>query len=648
MTRPITPQDLWNIPRVEGPCASADGHTVVVPVTHFDVEQNRGRTVLYLLENGVPRPLTDPQLSATSPAVDAGGNSVAFLRKDSEGHDQVHVLSLDGGEARRVTDLPLGASGVRWLPDGRLIIVVQLVTAAPTVEGTRRWRDEERNTQIRTTERRVYRFWDTWLTDGETWHPFVLDPVTEELRDLTPDRHWWWRLSSQGDPAAAYDISPDGSEITFSALELDESDELPIWRLYTVPVAGGDTVCRTPALPADATWPRYLPDGRLAYLFQREPDFYADRRRLAVIEQGNETHTVLTEEWDASISTFEPSGEDGFLLVSEQQGRMALFRADSSGDTPELVSADGSFSNILATSDGSIYARHERLQRPPEIVRVVDGSIERLTDFTSAALSDIDLGTVEETSVVGANGTDIQVFLVFPPGHDRSRPLPLVHMIHGGPHGTFGDSWHFRWNAQTFAAPGYLVALVNFHGSTSFGDAFTRSIHGRWGDQPSTDIMAVTDALIERGLADPERMAVTGGSYGGYLTAWLVSQTDRFSCAIAHAAVTNMGGMYATDMTYGFSRSRGAEVWEDPAQVERWSPSAHAAGYNTPTLVIHGERDYRVPVGQGLEFYGVLKAKGVPARLVYFPEENHWILKPQNSLVWYREIHDWLARWLAE
>jgi dipeptidyl aminopeptidase/acylaminoacyl peptidase len=221
-------------------------------------------------------------------------------------------------------------------------------------------------------------------------------------------------------------------------------------------------------------------------------------------------------------------------------------------------------------------------------------------------------------------------------------------MIHGGPHATFGDTWHFRWNAQAFAAPGYVVAMVNFHGSTSFGDSFARSIHGRWGDQPTVDILAATESLIERGIADPERMAITGGSYGGYLTAWMMSQTDRFRCAIAHAAVTNLGGMYATDMTYGFSRSRGAEIWEDPARVDRWSPSAHASGYNTPTLVIHGERDYRVPVTQGLELYGVLKSKGVPARLVYFPDENHWILKPQNSLVWYQEVHDWLAQWLAE
>ena len=187
---------------------------------------------------------------------------------------------------------------------------------------------------------------------------------------------------------------------------------------------------------------------------------------------------------------------------------------------------------------------------------------------------------------------------------------------------------------------------VNFHGSTSFGDAFTRSIHAGWGDKPTVDVEAATDALIQRGFINQGRMALTGGSYGGYLTAWMISQTSRYTCAIAHAAVTNLAGMYATDMTHGFARSRGAEIWEDPAVIERWSPSAHAMGYETPTLVIGGEGDFRVPITQSLELYGVLKSKGVEARLVYFPDENHWILKPQNSLVWYREVHDWLARWL--
>jgi len=222
-----------------------------------------------------------------------------------------------------------------------------------------------------------------------------------------------------------------------------------------------------------------------------------------------------------------------------------------------------------------------------------------------------------------------------------------VHLVHGGPHGVFGDQWHWRWSAQAFAARGYLVAMVNFHGSTSWGQDFATSIHGEWGLKPTDDILAATDQLIERGFIDPDRMAISGGSYGGYLTAWLTTQTDRFVCAIAHAAVTNLGGMYASDFTQGRPRAYGAEYFDDRQRVERWSPSAHAAGYSTPTLVIHGEQDYRVPVTQGLELYGVLKAKGVEARLVYYPDENHWILKPRNSIHWYGEVLGWLERYLS-
>ena len=213
---------------------------------------------------------------------------------------------------------------------------------------------------------------------------------------------------------------------------------------------------------------------------------------------------------------------------------------------------------------------------------------------------------------------------------------PLLHLIHGGPHGAFTDGWQWRWHAQCFAARGYLVAMVNFHGSTSFGAVFTSSIQGAWGDKPYRDIEAATDLLVGRGLVDETRMAVAGGSYGGYLVAFITGQTDRYSCAVAHAAVTNLGGMYASDITAGRALAYGAEIFEDRARVERYSPSSHAAGYNTPTLVIHGERDYRVPLTQGLELYGVLKAKEVPARLVYYPSENHWILNPQPSLHWYR------------
>jgi dipeptidyl aminopeptidase/acylaminoacyl peptidase len=256
------------------------------------------------------------------------------------------------------------------------------------------------------------------------------------------------------------------------------------------------------------------------------------------------------------------------------------------------------------------------------------------------------LGKVDDLSFSGADGDPVQMFLVYPPLFDAAGRWPLVQLIHGGPHGIFGDAWHWRWNVHCFAAPGQIVALVNFHGSSSFGQAFTASIEGTWGDQPYRDIEAATDHLIGLGFIDEAHMAVAGGSYGGYLAAYITAQTDRYACAVAHAAVTNLAGMYASDLTEGRRRAFGAEIWEDRAKVERFSPSTHAAGYGTPTLIIHGERDYRVPLTQGLELYGVLTAKGISARLVYYPEENHWILSPQSSLHWYGEVLGWLNLYL--
>jgi dipeptidyl aminopeptidase/acylaminoacyl peptidase len=254
---------------------------------------------------------------------------------------------------------------------------------------------------------------------------------------------------------------------------------------------------------------------------------------------------------------------------------------------------------------------------------------------------------VREITFEGSRGESVQMFLVLPPDFATGKKYPLVHMIHGGPHGTFGDLWHARWNAQAFAAPGYVVALVNFQGSTSWGQDFAQRIQGEWAARPFEDIMKATDLLITSGLVDEKRMAVTGGSYGGYMVTWIAGHTDRFKCIVNHAGVADLTAQYASDVTQGRGRAAGGEAWDGLEKQDLWSPVRFAKGMNTPMLVIHGEKDYRVPVGQGLLIYGVLKAKGVPARLVYFPDENHWVLKARNSLLWYKEVHAWLARWLG-
>ncbi len=278
----------------------------------------------------------------------------------------------------------------------------------------------------------------------------------------------------------------------------------------------------------------------------------------------------------------------------------------------------------------------------------LDGSgLRFLSSFNDALVARWALGEVREQTFAGAAGDEVQMYVVLPPGYQAGRRYPLVQVIHGGPVGTSADSFHPRWNAQLFAAPGYVVALVNFHGSSSFGQPFVESILGAHPDKPFTDVMKATDLLIAQGLADPQRLAAAGGSYGGFLVNWIAGHTPRFKALVTHAGVYDLLGQWASDGTWGRQHSYGGSPFTNLANVERWSPNRYSAGFTTPMLVLHGERDYRVPVTQGLELYGVLKAKGVPARLVYYPDENHWVLKPQNSRHWYGEVLGWLQRWLG-
>jgi dipeptidyl aminopeptidase/acylaminoacyl peptidase len=344
---------------------------------------------------------------------------------------------------------------------------------------------------------------------------------------------------------------------------------------------------------------------------------------------------------------------------AEIEGRCAIFSFDMksaldkrSGARPREIVRGGAIQSLQVAGKRG-FASLSTLREPPEAIAFDlhgkrAGEIRRLTGFTKPGMEAIEISNVEEWIFTGANGDPVQMYLVLPPGEKKVKKVPLVHMIHGGPHAAFRDEWHWRWNAQAFASPGYLVALVNFHGSTGWGQRFTASILGRWGDQPYKDVMAATDFLIEHGLVDPKRMAVTGGSYGGYLVSWIVSQTDRFATSINHAGVCDFQTQYASDVTQGRARSMGGEPWANVEGMDRYSPMREAAGFRTPMLVIHGERDYRVPHAQGIEIYNVYKAMKLPARLIVYPDENHWILKPRNSRLWYQEVQGWLDRWLGK
>ena len=652
--RPMTAEDLWAIPRVGSPILSPKGGAFAVTVTTFDLEKNHGRGRIWLVPldreggAGEPRPLTSADASSGEPAFSPDGKRLAFSRKADHGKAQLHVMPLDGGEAQKLTDLPLGIIDPRWLPDGSGIVFFSpLIRGHFTPQATQAEieRRDKDPVKAHVTEERFYRYWDTWVTTGETPHLFLLDLASGSLRDLTPDSVAWldWM-----DPTGHYDISPDGREITYSGIVFDAERSVIRPTLYRVPVAGGEVRDLTPTHPAENLRPRYSRDGSsIIFGMTQDPFFYADTVRLMRLDRASGKISPLLDGWDRSPSAWE-FGRDGQLyLIAEDQGRQSLFAIDpASPTTPREIVRGGTLTGMAVGDGGRVWFTLQSLAQPPEVFTASgDGTATAVTRFTEPFTRNFALGEVREVQIEGAQGEAIQMYLTFPPGYQGGR-LPLVHVIHGGPHGISGDAFHFRCNSHLFAAPGYLVAQVNFQGSTSWGQNFAQRIQGGWGDRPFEDIMLATDHLIAAGLADEKHMAAAGGSYGGYLVAWIAGHTDRFRCIVNHAGVYNLLSQYASDVTQGRAKSMGGEPWSGLDAIERWSPARYTSEMKTPMLVIHGERDYRVPVTQGLECYGVLKAKGVPARLVYFPDENHWVLKPRNSILWYREVLAWLERWI--
>ncbi len=653
--RAMTAEDLWAIPRVGAPVISPDGSWLAVGVTTYDLEKNEGRGRIWRVwaKGGDPIPLTSAETSSAEGAISPDGTQLAFTRKaDSPmatGKRQMFVLPLTGGEARRVTDLPLGAADPRWMPDGKgLVFVAPLIRGHATIEATKAEIDRREKDPVKAhaTEDRVYRYWDTWLTTGEVPHLWHLDLASNALRDLTPDSVTWLDFM---DPSGQFDISPDGREVSWAGIMVEKKTGFLRSTIFTASLTETRVTTLIPDRETEEFRPRYSPDGKwILYGQQLEPLFYADRHRLMAFDRASGKHTGVLSDWDRSPMHWMFAKEGTIFFEAEDEARVRLFSLKRGGE-PVRLTRDGSSSGFDIGPDGRLAFACQSMAEPTEVFTCDAGGsgLEKLTRFTAEVTSRYAVGETREMSFEGAKGETIQMFVVLPPGYESGKKYPLLHQIHGGPHGISPDAFHPRWNSQLFAAPGYVVALVNFQGSTSWGQNFAQRIQGEWAERPFGDVMKATDALIATGLVDEKRMAAAGGSYGGYMAAWIEGHTDRFRCIVNHAGVYNTLSQYASDVTQGRNLSFGGEPWEGIENITGCNPAHAAEGFNTPMLVIHGERDYRVPVTQGLECYGVLKAKGIPARLVYFPDENHWILKPRNSVFWYREVHGWLERFIG-
>ncbi len=649
---------LWRLHRVGTPQPSPDGSFAIVSVGSADLALNRVLTRLYRVptDGGPAHPLTQEGESASDPALSPDGRWLAFLRTPSgEKQPQLHLLDLQGGgEARRLTRLPLGAGDPRFLPDGSGVVVRSSVyRQAPDLDGTRARSEalpKEKST-ARVTEDRMYRFWDHWLTDGEVSHLFRIDRESGEVRDLTPTCHKLW---DPMDPDGSYDVDPTGEEAAFAAIVAEPPFQIASLGIYQTRVGTGEVSPLAVDPAFEFNRPRYSPDGRFLLYGRRPALEYVANTRMVLRDRLTGQERVLLPDWDRSAQGWEFLDAQTVVFLGEDQGcsRLCLVPVDGSSAVPQFLVTPGTVSAVRPAG-GRLFFSWDDLCHPPEVawMEASSGPSHRMGAFNDSLVEGIQWGKVEEIRYPGFAGEEVQMFLLRPPGDTGQKPLPLVHFIHGGPYGYFADHWHWRWHPQVVAARGYAVAMVNFHGSASYGHAFARSILGHWGEVAPFDVEVATDWLLAQGIVDEKRMAIAGGSFGGYMACFIPTFSHRYVCSVAHAACFDLANFMASDITQDVDLELGGAPWNLPADalaVEKWDPRSHTENYRTPTLVIHGEKDYRVPVGQGLALYGMLKAKKVPARLVYYPDENHWILAPGNSLHWYGEVLGWLERFLGK
>jgi len=659
---PFTARDLLAMHRIVELDPSPDRTALAFIVRTVDLASDRFRSDLWLLPamGGEPRPLTSGPASEHNPTFAPDGRSVFFLAAD-RGDVQIFQVGLDAGSSPvQISQLPVPVSNLQLTPSGRtLLFTAEVFVDCPDLACTKqrlRERDESPKTGV-LHEQMFVRHWDR-DEDGRRSHLFALTLGASTPTDLT------FGLDADVPPPPfsgreEFTISPNGEFVVFTAREAGRG---AAWStnldLFAVPLAGGPLRRLTGDNPAADVHPRFSPDGRtLAWLAMARPGYESDQRALHVAAWDASAPDPLgppqriAAAWDRSIDefVFDPGGQR-VLATAANLGQHSLFELTlPSGEVRERM-RDGTVSNLVSWGEDAVFLRQD-LQHPAEVhqwSRAQDRVIARthLNDRTIAAAQ---MGAGEPFEFVGAKGDRVHGYVVTPANFDPTQRYPVAFLIHGGPQGSFGNMFHYRWNPQTYAGAGYAVVMIDFHGSTGYGQAFMDSIRRDWGGKPLEDLKrGLAHALQRYPWLDPDRICALGASYGGFMVNWIESEwPDRFRCLVNHDGVFDHRMMYfSTDELWFPEWEQGGAYFDVPRNHERHNPADRVHRWSTPMLVIHGALDYRVPLTQGLATFAALQRRGIPSQLLVFPNENHWVLRPHNSLQWHETVEAWLARFL--
>jgi len=669
--RPITHEDVWLMKRVGTPALSPDGRLAVVPVAEPAYDDSQKKSDLWLVTvdgSAVPRELTFSAGAESNPAWSPDSRRIAFAAK-RDGHDEPQIYVLDiagGGEAELVTDVATGAARPLWRPDGQAILFTSMTYPGALDDAENRKQIEERKARkynARAFEEFPIRHWDRWLDERRPTLMLQTLGGQPELRDLLAgtalrnERGFGGNLDNDGE---LLDVawSPDGSTIVFTATAArDQAARAAVRQaLYAMP-AGGGAPRRLTGDEASYSQPQFAPDGSALYARAKpETKFVYNSERLARFDWADPSPRPVSFGFDRSVGNFRVApGGDRIFLLAEDEGHDRLYTvAAAGGEVHELGRLDaGSLAGLqVAGSEDApvVVANWDSAVSPPEVMRIDAASGERsaLTAFNANRVAEIDWAPLQEFWFTSKRGRRIHNVVALPPGFDPAKKYPLFVMIHGGPHTMIKDQFFVRWNYHLLAQPGYVVLMSNYTGSTGFGEEFSQAIQGDPLKGPAEEINQAADEAIRRfPYIDASRQAAGGASYGGHLANWLAVSTDRYRALVSHAGLYDLKTQWTTsDIAYSRERNLGGPPWENDAAWKDQSPFWRSTKLKTPILVTFGEKDFRVPYNNGLEFWTVLQRQQVESRLVIFPDENHWILKGENSRYFYQEVQGWLAQHL--
>jgi dipeptidyl aminopeptidase/acylaminoacyl peptidase len=647
--RAITFDDFINLPVVSDPQLSPEGRWVAYTVSTPSLADNRGVARIWLanVATGETRQLTQGPGSDRSPRWSPDGRTLAFI-SSRQGGPQIWLLSPAGGEARKLTSISDGVGEIIWKPDGSGLVAVVDVKWPAEQEIDRRNGDYPTDARIWTEL--FWRHWDDFRV-GHRQHVFGVDLASGQVTDLTPVDHDAPTIATGGDGDVA--VAPDGKQIAVAMHGDDVVATNTNVDIYVISGEGGREAGDmstwqnvTAAMPGAENTPRYSPDGKwLAYLSMARPGFEADRQRLMLLPRGGGAPVEATTGWTLSVGSYSWCPDSRCLyVVVEERGWINIHRIDLPTFQHSTVVSGGVNTSPNIGPDGQLAVYlHQSDTHPAEVW----AAGKALTHHSDEGVADLDLPPLEAFGFVGARGDSVFGWLQKPPAFDPMKKYPMIYLLHGGPQTAWLDLWHARWNYQMFASRGYVVAVVNRHGSTGYGQAFTDAVSRDWGGAAYEDLMKGLDVVTRRPYVDATRVCAAGASYGGYMVYWIAGHTSRFKCLVAHDGVFNLVSMAgSTEELWFVNWDLGGTPYANRAMYEKWSPLNFVKNWKTPILIVHSQLDYRVDLSEGYQAFTAARQLGVPSKFLYFPDEGHWILKPRNRRIWWGVVQDWIDLYL--